>query len=76
MLNGDEKSISYIVSKVLPAPFTWAPPCIKGAYETSNVSPKTGTVTEKSTIVAEGLLPGTLSPNVLANDNTEVFSFA
>jgi len=47
-----------------------------GAYEISNVSPRTGTVTLKSTIVTEGLFPGIFNPNVLAIDKIDFLSFA
>jgi hypothetical protein len=54
-----EKSISVSTSNTLPAPVTCEPLLIIGAYATLKLSPNTGTVTLKSTIVMLGLLPGT-----------------
>ncbi len=76
IVNGLEKSISSVVSNTLPAPDTWEPLLIIGAYEISKVSPNTGTITLKSTIVTLGLFPGILSPKVLAMDKTDFLSCA
>jgi len=75
-LYGDEKSMSSNVSKICPAPATWVPYLTIGAYLISNVSPKTGTVTEKSTKVIDDLLPGIFNPKVLAILRSDLLSCA
>ena len=76
IVKGLEKSTSFVNSKTLPAPETCEPAFIIGAYDTSNVSPKTGSVTLKSTIVALALLPGIFKPKVLAIESIDFLSCA
>ena len=54
-LNGDEKSMSYTVSKICPAPCTCEPLLKIPQYLISSLSPKAGTIIEKSTKATEGL---------------------
>ena len=59
---GDEKSQSFNNSNTCPPPLTWAFLLRNPKYLKSSLSPKAGTIIDRSQRVIEGLFPGIFNP--------------